>query len=494
MVNLEERRDKCLEEVKINCSDLLDERGRIDTLRLKIKKDSPREILEYFFWKELSGEQYWRAFSKLEFLFEQENGSIFSEEDLGEISELMKKQILEGKEICTSVPMYSDIFNLIGKKENPLEKYVSKSEIADVLNEGFWSCLNGCADKGDKKWDFVRELDKIIGYENFFDYFNFEKGIEKAVEIREDINLTEFQNLWNYLRWFLIQKDGIYRGFKKNVASETVGKLAAPFVERLLNKIGSNENDDESLKLVRLIIDKDMVKSRAVQNVLGGFFESELRLGLEGSYDFDSRIFSLSEGNLMEVGRHSDKVWGEVKDSIDLINLSPELKKYVPRKAYETYVADLRENVESMKRFDLTNFGEWMRLSEAEVSKSVKGKVRNKALEVYFEQKMRPSRDDLIGLSHFSNCLGSGIEDKFSGVMVSDWLVKKEWGLANNILIKYNLDATPKQKKVFLESVSDYVERHGKININERGRDKKTCYPVYNLIPDFAENFSELFI
>ena len=113
MIDLQKRKEECFEQIKTNPPELIHPSGIIDILKVKKNKNSPKGVLEYYFWRELSGERYWNAFNNLKLLFEQGSGDMFSGEELGEITNVMIKQTLEGKMTSSYVPMYSDVFKLI---------------------------------------------------------------------------------------------------------------------------------------------------------------------------------------------------------------------------------------------------------------------------------------------------------------------------------------------------------------------------------------------
>ena len=62
---------------------------------------------------------------------------------------------------------------------------------------------------------------------------------------------------------------------------------------------------------------------------------------------------------------------------------------------------------------------------------------------------------------------------------------------ANDILMKVK-KAKPKPRNNFFQAVHDYVKLHGEIKLDEIGLGRKVCYPKYNLIADFAEQFPKL--
>jgi len=494
MIDVEARKSNCGEQIKINHKELLNARGEVDLYQINVQKNSPKEVIEYKFWEELGNEKYWRAFNTLGILLARVEKNIFSENDLEQITNIMIKQAVGGKEIASPIPMYSDVFKLIGGKESPLEKYVKEETKIETLNFAFWEVLKQTSDR-QKRSLASEELDRIIEYDNFFNYFDFNKGAEKAFEMPENLNLEGFKYLWNYIRWFLVQEEAIYRK-AGNQAYEVVGKLAAPLVDRLLSEKSSSEHKKE-LKLARLIIDEEIVKSKAVQNVLGEVFEYELGLGFEGNdYEFDSDVFKSCERNLVDAQKHIDSVWKIKQENITLSKLDPQFKKYVPREAYKFYVEKIREEISSMKRFDINYFENWMKLTEIEVSKSIQGRIRNRALDVYFQQTQRPSGNVLESLTRFRGRFGSGYEDeKVSGFLFSDLLLKKRWNVANEIIIYYHdiEFQKPESERVFFESIQNYTRLHGKIKLDKEGLRKKICYPNYNQISDFVEAHKDLF-
>ena len=492
MIDIEARKSRCGEQIRINYKELLNAKGEVDLYKLNIQKNSPREVIEYGFWEELGNEKYWRAFNVLNFLLAREGKNNFSESDLEQITKIMIKQIIEGKEIASSIPMYSDVFRLIGGKESPLEKYVGEGIKIGTLNDGFWNCLRETSCPQKQKLA-VEEIDRIMDYELFFNYFDFERGAERAVEMPENPNLDAFKNLWNYVRWFLVQEEGIYRK-AGDQAYEVVGKLAAPLVDRLLSEKSSSEHW-RFLRLAKLIIDEGIVKTKPVQKVLGETFEYELGLGFEGGgYDFDPEVLRTCAENLVDITKHTDSVWKIKQESVRLSELNPQLKQYVPREAYKFYVEKIRNEIESMNRFDINCFGNWMKLNEKEVSKGVYGKVRNKALEIYFNQKPRPSGNVLENLARFKGRFGSDYKgDKVSGFLFCDLLSRKRWNAANEIIMHYYDIETPKPKRVFFESIQNYTKLHGKINLDKEGLLKRICYPNYNQISDFVQVRKEFF-
>ena len=471
----------------------------------------PDAGLEFLLWDHLERDRYWRSLSDIEKLFER--GCCYPDEDLGRIAETMIQQAFEGKEIASSVPLYSDVFDIA--KSDVLGRFVSEDHKRLAINEGFWRMLASTVDGEEGKFNeynspvqsgACKELGRLFSIDKFFDYFDFHEGAVRAVLLPslKNLNFFDFHGIDSYVRWYLIQERVIEDRLGRKQALETKGQLIAPVIYQLLNE-SDYERSRRNRALVQNFIRGEIIETSYMQHVLGKVFELELRSGFL-CRDYDPRLIEMCEGNLLDSDDKRVVVWRESSSDreIDLERVDDFIKDYIPGGVFEEYISGMLEEMEGMKRFDIDIFRRWM--SDSKVRELIDlgkhGRIRNKTLDVYFNQGRRPKIDDLrslgrvVGNGEFgSNNLG----DRVRGFLTMDFLRKSDWNYANDLLLLYGIGhhhgdfRTAKQTGVFLDAVDEYCEVHGKVKLAQEGSCKDIVYPKYNNIPDIVERHGELF-
>ncbi len=490
--------------------------SKINRWELEASRDKiPDSGLEYLIMYNLKEELYWRALAELKTLCNKK-ADYFTNCDLQRIAETLIQQVMEGKKVASSVPLYSDVFLKIGSKESPVASYVKDNHRERAINFGFWSLLKANEytnwnQRGTYDYETslqesaVRELNRLFECEGFFDYFDFRNGAEKAKEIPFNIRFWNKLNINKYMRWLLVQEEEIYKKVERKDKDKIFGTLAAPLVYELY----SYKDYEESKflkKLASFFIRGNVIKTESIQKVLGRVFELELIKGFSyrGGEYFDSNLSDGLEKVLENPKEHIDFAWknsGEVK----LDKIGSSTSKYIPSEIKKSYVDRLIEEVKAMDRFDITLFSRWMSDSYVRelVPSVTHGLIKNKTLEKYFSQKQRPSSKDLISLKHIVGRgeLGSNyIGDKARGYLFMDFLIRKKFKDANEILLDYNTGkyfegsfATEREEREFRQSTINYADKHGKVKLTKEGVEKGKCYPHYNKIPDFVEQNKTLF-
>ncbi|MDD5132907.1 MAG: hypothetical protein PHD81_03785 [Candidatus Nanoarchaeia archaeon] len=460
---------------------------------------------EFIVWDELLREYYWRSYSAAKNLIKSKENPL-SQKDLELAVTVMAEQILEGKQIAGGIVKYSDMWKILESKKE-LAKFVSEDKKREAVNIGFWDMLKK---SGEIKGSAPKELVNIMFYENFFSYFDFKSGVKEAEKLDNDIDLTglDIGEFDMYVRWYLVQESFIYRKLaceeeKREEAHETCGKLLAPILDRVLGSSEDAQEEDYSKLMGYFVNDnKGIINSKAIQKVLGENFEREFKNGLEYGEDyFSERVFKTCKDCLINIEPHINKAWEEFEENeeVDLSQVSPLVKDYIPKEAYEEYVTSLKEKILIMKRFDLKLFKNWMDLRVGkDVPDSVHGKIRNEMYSIYFSQGARPSGDDLVGMLNYSDKGSNYSQDKLKGFLFADLLIRKRWDKANEILFSYDPPITigshpVKPLKIFFEALSEYVKLHGKIKMDVSGLKPRACYPIYNKLIDFKENNPNLF-
>ena len=450
--------------------------------------------LEFLVWENLEDERYWSSIDYLNILINK--GVEFSETDLEKFARTTVQQAIDGKRAASSVPLFSDTWNKIGSEKSPLKNYVTSEDKKTAVNNGFWHCLNLSSEsaKPSVQPDARKELGRIISYIDFFTYFDFVRGVEESQKLPDDLNLERLEE--SYLSWLLVQERELYRRLDKKTAENSFGKLVAPLVRELLL---SEDNKEGKLKrtLANILIYEEIIETPAVQNCLGKVFEMQLRAAF-GGYDenWSERTIEICARNLKDLEERTLKIWKEENESekVNLERLYPFIEEYVPKQAYEDYIEQTKQEVQSMKRFDVELFHRWMsqKISKR-VASSYHGKIRNKALEIYKMQKPRPNSETVVSLFY------SSLDDKTNGFLFFDLVLRKKWDNANKLLRNYwnatfhDTPKTSKQKKEFEKGLSEYFETHGAVSINSEGLNPKACYPDYNLLKDFTERYPKVF-
>ena len=104
-------------------------------------KDIPPEGWEFLLWENLSEEFYWDSLDAVNKLHNT-NKLSYSPAELEKLTETLIQQAFEGKKIAAQVPVFSDIFLLIGNCEiSPLSSFVQEEHKIRAINKGFWHCL-----------------------------------------------------------------------------------------------------------------------------------------------------------------------------------------------------------------------------------------------------------------------------------------------------------------------------------------------------------------
>lgn len=496
---IKEKRNKCAEEIKEEHPEWLKD-GEIYHYLVQTDKEIPVLGTEFLVWDDLLAKYYWRSLSYLKDLSKLGNENPLSDEDMKNIALVMIEQAMKGEKVASNVSLYSDVFNHIGNKESPLEKYVTDEHKKDAVNIGFWNTLKETEDKA-KQNSACQEFSRILTCKDFFKYFDFKEGIKKAEEMPIKINLDKFYYWDLYMRWYLVQEYEIYTHFKKEKADDICGRLIAPLIENLLIE-GDDYAEKEQLKrLANFFIRGDILNTPSIQNVLGEVFEIELENAFKSSrssnIEFSKNNIKLCKKVLINLEEHVNIIWEKVKEDIDLSKIPEEVEGYIPKKVYESYVQELRNNLEGTKRFNRFNiefFSKWMNLKiEKHVSKSLYGKVRNKALEIYFSQKPRPSGEVLLQIKQYLPQASSN-KDKLNGFLFADLLLRRKRSAANNILMSYDIYTYfSKPLNNFYTSLSHYIRLHGKLLLDRYGLEPNACYPHYNKIVDFNKKFPQIF-
>jgi hypothetical protein len=466
-----------------------------------VKVEFPAEVLEYNIWGWLKKDMYWRALNYVKEIADICRLDVFSEDDLKQMADLIVREIFEGKIIAAGIPVYSDAWKIL--EPSAIGKYMTEEHKKDAVNIGFWSNLGRIGQDLTFKNEVLVELGNIIDYERFYNLFDFEKGAEKAAELPDIIErFDEWKNdlaslfpSYTYLAWYSIQERFIRSKFKN--ADEICAKLAAPLIYQLMT-LKDYDREERSMKTIaNVFIRPSILAEKPIQFVLGNVFEKELEHAFVGEdHWFSKESYEMSKRLLKNPGEHAAKVWEKVKGKLDYRKVLGCAKEFIPKKYFEDYSSGLADRIKAMERLDISLFSEMMNASE--MSDAMKSRLRNFALNVYFEQKPRPNGKDAAQLLHFN--LGN-LQHKANGYLFADLVARKEWQNANSLLMKYEFFwwdrqlRMPRRKgpKIFLESVNEYIEKFGKIKINEKGLARNAIYPNYNKIIDFYEAHKDMF-
>ena len=199
---LQERRDKSARIFKEHHRDLMKGSEDIDNYEFLMMqdKDIPDLGFEFLMWNNLNNKVYWTSLSKLNELKKRNVlGNHFSEQDLGRLAETMISQMWMGERAASDVPIFSDVFLLFSDEEkSPLTRFVREEQRVMAINKGFWHCLGATKyenpTEDSRFWSAnlkqeyaLKEITKLFGCDGFFDYFNFREGVERAVEVPENL-------------------------------------------------------------------------------------------------------------------------------------------------------------------------------------------------------------------------------------------------------------------------------------------------------------------
>ena len=292
-----------------------------------------------------------------------------------------------------------------------------------------------------------------------------------------------------YTRWYLIQEVEVGRKFDEEKATDIRARLIAPLVKMFILSIGDYDDKKSALNLLPFFVRGKIISHESVQKVLGESFEWDLEMLLKGSNLYSSKRFKACERNLVNVDELARRVYNKFKGRVNLFSLPEEIRKYIPKEAYEKQVSDLKEKMASSNRFDASLFIEWMALRVGkDVPISSHGRTRNLALEVYCNQSQCPSGKDLMTLS----CYSLKLSNEQNGFLVAGLLLRRQWKSANNLLITYK-KKSPKPLREFLNGLQKYARLHKKIKLDAEGIKESTCYPHYNLIAELRKEHPEIF-
>ncbi|MBW2969116.1 hypothetical protein KY314_03295, partial [Candidatus Woesearchaeota archaeon] len=393
------------------------------------------------------------------------------------------KEIMQGKEVAVGIPVYNDVWKL-REDDSPLKEYVLDEHIKDAVNTGFWSCL--------KSNNFYSNeiLDKILDFDYFFDFFEFDKGAEKAEKLPDNIRFEKFKGLYKYMRWYLAQEVSIFQKFEENKAYEICGKIIAPLMDSFFSSLAWDYSRETELKsIINIFMDSNTVKTRAFQSVLEEHFEYYLELGFKGDDEYvSSPIFKTCQRNLINIEDSVNKVWKKVKNNINLSEIDDYFKEYIPLEVFKTYSVELKNNLKKMKRFDIPLVKEWLNLRlDKDVSKSTRTRYLNNALEVYFNQTLRPSGNDLLKIKNIKTFVSDNLKEKMDAFLSADLIKRNKLEDANNILLKYG----PNLKEIE-HHLGQYLNIHGKIALKKYALRGNYFHPNYNALVDFKDRFNKL--
>jgi hypothetical protein len=448
----------------------------------------PEECLEFLVWHELDRDYYWRSLDYLEEL--NRRGVRLSEEDLRRYTETCVEQAFEGREVASKVPLYYDVWERFEADNCLLAPFITDKHRREAVNRGFWKALRGSVESAVDDYD--RALHRIMRYKEFFHFYDFRAGSEKALEIPDNLELQR-SDINTYLRWFLVQEEEIFRRFGHERAVGVVGNLFAPIVQRLFMQA---EYDKRTARIADYFTDGELIFTPGVQRALKRTLEIEMDSAFWNAPEVSFRNIKVCVGNLKGWERVVKEVWERAKEHGRRFEDVPlEYRDYLPEEEYEDYARGVREQIEGMKRFDVGLYRIWCSQDTLKrFSKGLHGKIKNNALRLYRERKPRPKAEDLRSLSSFR------LDNLTEGFLVMDLLAKREWNYANDILHKYRVGshemvrmavATRKQTDNFLRGTKEYVEIHGRVTVDKGGLELRACFPKYNKIPDFVRGYSE---
>ena len=170
----------------------------------KSYSDFSISMLETCFWHNLNVETYWRALSDLE-VIGKKNPNFFSSEDLIKIKSIMVEQLIEGKKVASNTPLYSDMWVKFKADSSLIKDFITEDDIGRAVNDGFFHSLNETGNDSNRRFG-NRELSNILGYENFFDVFDFEKGANRSLNLDDGLIFSGDEDfIQDYFLWYSIQ-------------------------------------------------------------------------------------------------------------------------------------------------------------------------------------------------------------------------------------------------------------------------------------------------
>ena len=437
------RKESAVQEIKKNYPQFVERRSHIDSgiFSTVHTRDVPDIGIEFVLWEELERERYWRVLPPLNELKHRGKLAKFDEVVQRDIVELMVEQAMEGKSITSSIPLYSDIWAKVGNpEENPLAHFVTKENKHRALNVGFWDCLYKVTDARKSK-DAGKQFVEIFYYPGFFFNFDYLEGSRRAPDLPDIDEIPSFGMWKDYTGWLIVQQDAIRQTLPREDAISALGKLSAPLAYGLL-KIGDYDRDAGLKKLFNEFIPKEVLHTKPMQRVLGIAFEDELKnlFLVENGYYLSTENLKRTEELLDDAPDRVEKVWNKVRGGIDLGGISPIARKYIPASEYKTRVDSLTAEMEKMERFDIELFNKWMQPEiQRAVSPSTFGRVRNSALENYVCQERRPKIETAKQLFRMRERFGEPIGDEVCAAIFADFLSKKNYPDANNLLHYYGI-------------------------------------------------------
>ncbi len=460
-------------------------------------EEVPAEFYECLFWSNLHKGYYWRSMQELKVLFGKGKADSFLEADLKAVKDEMVKQAMAGETVASSVPLFNDVWAIIGAKDSPLEKLVTEQDKKTALNKGFWYMLDASSNP-QKTRDACRRLDDLFAYEDFFRYYDFANGSFEAQKLQLKPNFENFGSFNMYIRWLLVQEGDIGKRFEDQESNRIVGKLTAPLLPHMLS--GREDYEDWLAKIGRLFVRSEIIASPDMQEAIGEVFEEQLLRGFQHEYSFSNETFRLAARNLVDKEKYIQNAFQKAKTSnyatFEPLATLEEVREYVPREVHNSAVSELEAKLKAMKKLDSFLFSKWISLKpEKEVSKAKYSSIRNAVFDIYFSQGQRPASSELLPLSRMFVKAQSGTDyifDKLNGFLFSDLVLRQQWIPANELLIRYN-SQTPKPKHVFLESIANYVKEHHPILLNPKGISPRICYPNYNCIADLYKTSPNFF-
>ena len=465
---------------------------------------SSPEGLAVLTWDRLDKELYWRAMHALKDLVK---ASPDLQLDKRRMTEIMVRQVMQGKQVANPIPVFYDVWQKIGREGSPLAEFVNEGHIRSAVNEGFWTSLTTTTipTKDVPAGDTLRE---IIVFPGFFEVFDYKEGARRA---RSMPRLGEIRSLgvWrHYSRWLLVQDlvNSHYLPHEKRV--EVGANLSGPLVRELL---GTCTDNYELTGLASVLLSSDYVGTETMQATLKNILEHQLGEAFSAlnddywSSDVLKRVWrSLRQETREEVAA---QVWDRLKGRADPLKVYPAAQIYLPNWAYQDKVASLRKRILDGEKFDVWLLSQWVdQQIESKVDGPSHGRVRNSSLGRYMGMKPRPKVADVEALYDLleRGGLGEGASlHEVRAFIFADLLCKNRPRLASQAVLVYDFgigpwDQRPKifpisHRDKFFGGLEKYAESHGIIRVAEDSLTPEAVYPIFNCVPYIMKIREDLF-
>jgi hypothetical protein len=129
---------------------------------------------ELFLWEAAEEQFYWRVIQHAQVVG-------LDSADYHWLTRELLQQVYKGEKVASSVPMYADVWNVIGSSKSPFQAWVNDDDKKYAVNTGFWELMEQSEDRYGS--DARRQLEEILAYPRFLELFDYTIGATSKARV-----------------------------------------------------------------------------------------------------------------------------------------------------------------------------------------------------------------------------------------------------------------------------------------------------------------------